>query len=271
MALRRSRRRRYASIIVVPPERDEPVHLNLPGWAYYTLLGALGALVVMVIGGAILTSWMGVQLRHLRGLEARNLVLAEEAAKVSRLEAEVDEMENLKVRILDLAGVDVREEIEARSAAAAATPPMLESGAAEHGGPRIESASTITFGTMPSLWPVEGVISKEYRQDGDPSALHYGIDIAAPFRSAVRASGAGRVVFAGRDSVFGQLVVIDHGSGVLSYYGHNSELVVGRGDRIRRGQVIAHVGSTGESSAPHVHFEVRKDGKPISPRSFLVD
>jgi murein DD-endopeptidase MepM/ murein hydrolase activator NlpD len=273
MTTSKTRRRRYASIIIVPPQRDQPLNFNLPAWLYYLLLAGLGAVVVMAIGGLFLTSWLGVRLRNVREIEARNVVLEEEAARVDYLERELEQLENIKLRILELAGVDVRAEIEARTLdrigedEAERTIPGITSAA----GPVVAPSTSVTHGTLPSLWPVEGVISREFRSDGDPTSIHYGIDIAASHRAEVRAAGAGNIVFAGRDSVFGLMVVIDHGKTVLSYYGHNSELTVDEGDRVKRGAVIARVGSTGESSAPHLHFEVRKGGKPIDPRSYLVD
>ncbi|MGD8396423.1 MAG: M23 family metallopeptidase [Candidatus Eiseniibacteriota bacterium] len=273
----RTRRQRLASIIVVPPQREQPIHFDLPDWAYYVLLGGLGAIAVIAIGGLFLTGWMGVQLRHMRQVEARNVELAEEAAKVDRLERELEQIEDLRLRILELAGVDVRAEIEARSSAriGGLSDDPVELAEQLPDGSESEAGATSvpsgTRGTMPSLWPVEGVISREFRMDREPASVHQGIDIAASHGAPVKASGAGQVVFAGRDSVFGLMVIIDHGRGITSYYGHNSSLEVGRGDRVQRGDVIARIGSTGESSAPHLHFEVRKGGKPINPRSYLID
>ncbi len=275
MATGKSHRNRFASIIIVPPERDQPLNFNLPSWAYYLLLGGLGAAMVVLIGGVVLTGWLGGRLAHMREVEARNAFLEEEVTRVGELERELGEIDDMRLRVLELVGVDVRDEIETRAAvrARAADGYRTLAGVSPAGSvatPLISGANT-TRGTMPSLWPVEGVISNKYRVDGDPSTMHEGIDIAASFRSEVRASGAGMVVFAGRDSVFGQLVVIDHGKSVTSYYGHNSSIEVGQGDRVRRGDTVARVGSTGESSAPHLHFEVRKGGKPINPRSYLVE
>ncbi len=81
---------------------------------------------------------------------------------------------------------------------------------------------------------------------------------------------AGVVAFAGSASVFGELVIIDHGGEVQSLYGHNSVLEVDAGDWVEPGQEIARVGSTGESSASHLHFEIRRRGQPVDPRRYLV-
>jgi murein DD-endopeptidase MepM/ murein hydrolase activator NlpD len=268
----RRRRQNHASIIVVPPQRDGTLSFNLPGWAYYLVLGSIPAILVILIGGVLLASWMATQLRGMRDLEAQNHALQEETAKVVELERGLQDFEEFRLRVLDLVGADVRDEIEAR---AEARLQEAELSIAEASLPEdlfAESSPLANrLGTLPSLWPVEGVISRGFHVEGRSSQIHHGIDIAAPHGTAVRASGAGTVAFAGRDSVFGQLVVIDHGKGVHSLYGHNASLDVGQGDRVKRGQQIALVGSTGESSAPHLHFEVRRGGNAINPRTYLVD
>jgi len=118
-------------------------------------------------------------------------------------------------------------------------------------------------------WPVKGVISKSFSRSSVPGKEHHGLDIAAAHGTPVLAARSGQIVFAGKDSVFGQMVLIDHGGNLQSLYGHNSTLRVGIGDRVVAGQEIARVGSTGESSAPHLHFEIRSGGQAIDPRRHL--
>ena len=118
-------------------------------------------------------------------------------------------------------------------------------------------------------WPVNGLISKSFSRSTVPGKEHHGLDIAAAHGTPVHAARSGQVIFAGKDSVFGQMVLIDHGGNLQSLYGHNSTLRVGAGDRVVAGQEIARVGSTGESSAPHLHFEIRSGGQAIDPRRHL--
>jgi murein DD-endopeptidase MepM/ murein hydrolase activator NlpD len=87
--------------------------------------------------------------------------------------------------------------------------------------------------------------------------------------SYIRASGPGVVTKAGTDAVYGEFVLIDHGSGLETLYGHASRLLVKPGDRVNRHEVIALSGSSGQSSAPHLHFEVRLDGKPVDPLTYV--
>jgi murein DD-endopeptidase MepM/ murein hydrolase activator NlpD len=95
--------------------------------------------------------------------------------------------------------------------------------------------------------------------------MHQGIDIAAPTGQNIYAAKGGKVVFSGWRGNYGKLVIIDHGDGLSTYYGHNSRNLVSKGDRVDKGEVIAKVGSTGRSTGPHVHFEVRINGQPVNP------
>ena len=121
--------------------------------------------------------------------------------------------------------------------------------------------------------PASGVISSPFGLRADPftgaSKIHHGVDIAAPAGSPVEAAAAGRVVFSGTVAGYGNMVEIDHGGGWATRYGHNSANLVAAGDRIAVGQRIASVGQTGRASGDHLHFEVRRDGKAVSPAQFL--
>jgi len=98
---------------------------------------------------------------------------------------------------------------------------------------------------------------------------HAGIDIAASLGMEVRATASGEVRFAGRDDYYGELIVIDHNYGYQTYYGHNSKLLVSKGEKIGRWQVIALSGNSGRSSAPHLHYEIKKDGVSVNPEDYL--
>jgi murein DD-endopeptidase MepM/ murein hydrolase activator NlpD len=115
-------------------------------------------------------------------------------------------------------------------------------------------------------------VTNRFQNDNDPlRRRHLGLDIAAREGAPVLAAGDGVVIFADWDQYLGWLVVIEHGYGFTTRYGHNSSLRVERGDHIRRGQIIALVGSTGRSSAPHLHYEIWMNRTPVDPRSYLPD
>ena len=127
--------------------------------------------------------------------------------------------------------------------------------------------------TVPDLWPTKGRLSSTFGNRKNPFGrgikFHYGIDIANSIGTDIWAAGSGRVVFSGYKAGYGNTIIIDHGNGYKSYYAHNSKLLVNRGDRVEKGQLIAKMGNTGRSTGPHLHFEIHKGGKAIDPLTVL--
>ncbi len=118
-------------------------------------------------------------------------------------------------------------------------------------------------------WPVGGSLLSRFGSKGG-GKVNDGIDVAAPIGSKVTAAGSGVVVYSGNEiNVYGGLVLIDHGSGLISAYGHLGTLNVQRGDRVKQGQLLGSVGTTGYAKQPQLHFEIRKDRKPLDPLTKL--
>ena len=117
--------------------------------------------------------------------------------------------------------------------------------------------------------PVSGRISSKFGMRFHPirkrTKLHTGVDIAAPTGTPIRASAAGVVISAGWAGAYGNAVILQHGGGISTLYGHCSRVLVKKGQKVSKGQVIAKVGSTGYSTGPHCHFEKRVNGKPVNP------
>lgn len=129
-------------------------------------------------------------------------------------------------------------------------------------------------GDMPRLvWPARGRISSPYGWRVHPvyknRQFHGGIDIAVPVGTSVRAAAAGKVIRSGYMGAFGYGVVIDHGRGVTTWYGHNSRLSVKVGEKVRQGQVIARSGNSGITTGPHVDFRIKVDGETVNPMKWL--
>ena len=132
------------------------------------------------------------------------------------------------------------------------------------------------WASTPSLWPTQGWITSGfgYRLSpwGEGSVkMHKGIDIASPYGSAVFAPSDGTVVYSGYKGGYGNTVIIDHGYGISTLYGHNSELFVSEGEKISRGMKISSVGNTGSSTGPHLHYEVHVDGIPTDPSKYIFE
>jgi murein DD-endopeptidase MepM/ murein hydrolase activator NlpD len=116
-------------------------------------------------------------------------------------------------------------------------------------------------------WPVTGSITQHY--GGRHDAFHHGLDIAAPAGTPITALDSGVVTWAGRKSIYGLCVIIDHGQGRKTLYGHASKLLVQKGNTVNAGQTIAEIGSTGRSTGPHLHLEIYDNGKTVNPLAFL--
>jgi murein DD-endopeptidase MepM/ murein hydrolase activator NlpD len=129
--------------------------------------------------------------------------------------------------------------------------------------------------TTPSIWPTRGWVTSDFGSRLDPWSaerkMHQGLDIASPHGQPVYTPSDGTVVFAGTEGGYGKVLVVDHGYGVKTRYGHLSEIQVRTGDRVRRGDKIGAVGNTGRSTGPHLHYEVRVNGIPENPRKFILE
>jgi len=129
--------------------------------------------------------------------------------------------------------------------------------------------------SVPAVSPVRGLFTSPYGTRQDPitgrRAFHQGVDISAAPGRAVVASADGIVVRSGRIGPLGNAVYISHGYGLTTRYGHLSKLAVEPGQEIERGDVVGYVGNTGRSTGYHLHYEVRRDGKPVNPLGYILD
>ncbi len=129
------------------------------------------------------------------------------------------------------------------------------------------------FGTGQLVYPCDAEITSGFGWRIHPilgySRFHSGIDFGASYGSTIRAADSGSVIFAGWYGGYGYAVIIDHGNGISTLYGHTSKLYVAEGQPVQPGDAIAAVGSTGLSTGPHLHFEVRKDGEPVDPLTYF--
>lgn len=129
--------------------------------------------------------------------------------------------------------------------------------------------------SIPSIWPISGFITSHFGNRPSPFTgrieYHKGLDISAAIGTPIQASGNGRVILAGCDGAYGNCVVLQHGSGLTSRYAHMSTVDVKVGQNVRRGQIIGYVGSTGRSSGPHLHYEVKVNGMNVDPLRYILD
>jgi murein DD-endopeptidase MepM/ murein hydrolase activator NlpD len=194
---------------------------------------------------------------------------SEQRGLVSRLVASRDDLvaaEQAKQRTLAsiqgdrsavLAEID---DLQAQSAVLAARIRAAQQAAATSSTPPASGSGQLS-------WPVSGPVTSGFGMRW--GRMHEGIDIAVGQGTPVHAAGAGTVIYAGWMDGYGNLVVIDHGNGLSTAYGHNSSLACAVGQTVSAGQVVAYSGSTGHSTGPHVHFEVRVNGTAVDPLGYL--
>ena len=128
-------------------------------------------------------------------------------------------------------------------------------------------------GATPTLWPVMGRVTSSFGERLDPfngeGAFHAGLDIAASYGTPIHAPADGVIAKAGPASGYGREMIVDHGGGITTIYGHLSAFAVVAGQAVKQGQVIGYIGSAGRSTGPHLHYEVRVNNMPVNPHKYL--
>jgi murein DD-endopeptidase MepM/ murein hydrolase activator NlpD len=200
--------------------------------------------------------------------------------QLNDLNRRIEAVEDTSRRLAEMSGVATRQETELPRGAGGPALPMDSLTAIEYRTDHIEQelrayeAVLRERATVPSLWPIKGELESGFggRRNpfgGDGYEFHTGQDIDADMGTAVQAAANGTVIFAGWQNGYGQLVVIDHGDGLTTRYGHLSQIEATVGQSIKRGTILGLSGSTGRSTGPHLHYEVRINDKPVDPRPYL--
>jgi murein DD-endopeptidase MepM/ murein hydrolase activator NlpD len=158
------------------------------------------------------------------------------------------------------------DEIDSLQAASAALTERIRQAQAQRAA-STQSGSQSTPSSSGLIWPASGPVTSPFGWRW--GRMHEGIDIGAAYGSPIRAAASGTVIYCGWESGYGNLTVIDHGGNLATAYGHQSSIAVTCGQQVTQGQVIGYVGSTGHSTGPHLHFEVRVNGSPVDPMGYL--
>lgn len=278
--------RRYLNFLIIPDGTSREMKFRLSLWKVRIISGILGLWIVLLI---VLTIIYGKALSDLvsgKSLRRENERLKEYNAKVVELEKELLEYRKFTQKVALLAGIEypsntsmsnqttetvlALSEEEAHSTlkdreVTAEPPENLQPADTQEVQSEPDSLRQIPTGQ-----PIDGWITRGFSLEGHVfGGEHTGIDFAAREGTEVKVTADGRVSFVGWDDIYGNLAVVDHGNGFATYYGHNSRILVNSGDFVNRGEVIALSGNSGRSSAPHLHYEIRKDQVPIDPKDFL--
>jgi murein DD-endopeptidase MepM/ murein hydrolase activator NlpD len=141
------------------------------------------------------------------------------------------------------------------------------------GGRPATTADWLRMAAAPTMWPVEGPVTGSFGERIDPfngeGAFHTGVDISSNYGQAVIAPADGVVVFAAKAGGYGRLLILEHGHGISTRYGHLASFAGAVGQSIRRGDIIGYVGRSGRSTGPHLHYEVRINDVPVNPHKYM--
>jgi murein DD-endopeptidase MepM/ murein hydrolase activator NlpD len=241
-------------ILFVPEEGGESRSIRLSrSGVRWAVLGGISSAVVIAL---MAMTWWFLALEASKGWRQEALLdsLQAERGQILSLVAELDRLETEYTHLRSLFGPS-----------ADPVAPDLWLPPAGLPGTRPSQEGDLGDVNVPSGWPLAeaGYVTQPLIQ-GD-AGDHPGLDIAVATDSYIRASGAGRILRTGEDAIYGRFVVVDHGQGYQSVYAHASMILVDRGENVRRGEVIGLTGSSGRSTAPHLHFEILLDGLPVDP------
>lgn len=242
--------------------------IRLPVWAARAILAALAAVGVLIVVGVVLYAPIVRTAATVPGLKHRVAALEAENAQVAELSRSLALAEQRYEQIRGMLGGDVIPSVQAEQAEAP-MPVAAPIVAAPADTPRRYEAGP----SRPTHWPLTGVgvVTRGQINPGVRDETHAGLDVAVAIGTPIRASGGGVVAETGTDAEYGNFVMLNHPDGYQSLYGHTSRLLVAVGDTVEAGQVVALSGTTGRSTGPHLHFEIRQGGRAVDPRTLVKE
>ena len=287
----------FYTLIIVPhaKARFRRLHVSVRLTKWLAGIGAAAALVVC--GILVHYVWITTEVYELRRLRTENRALRvkteEYEQSAGQLRVKIDTLQSMVSKLGVMAGLDhtlpdTRVSGVGGAIGSESTAPALDP-AALHEMDRSVSALTarsarleefyqdqsVLLASTPSVWPVRGYLSAGFGNRLDPFTgqrdFHAGLDISAPVGTRVQAPADGVIVSAGQKGAYGNSIIVDHGFGVVTRYGHLSGFNVKPGQRVKRGDVIGFVGDTGRSTAPHLHYEVWVREQAQNPIHYILD
>jgi murein DD-endopeptidase MepM/ murein hydrolase activator NlpD len=288
----------FYTLIVVPHAkarfRKFQVSVRLTRWVLWAFCG----LAAVLAGILAHYTWITVEVADLRHLRTENLALATKARayeqNASQLQAKVLALQNIVTKLGMMAGVEqslpdagvggvgglsnVETTVPSLDIASSLRSLDDKVGTLTEKSSRLETifeSQREMLASTPSVWPVRGYLSAAFGNRIDPFTgqpdFHPGLDISTPRGTKIVAPADGVVVFCGQKNGYGNALVIDHGYGLVTRYGHLDGFEARPGQRVRRGDVIGFVGNTGRSTAPHLHYEVWVNDQARNPIQYILD
>jgi murein DD-endopeptidase MepM/ murein hydrolase activator NlpD len=291
--------RRRFTVMIVPDAHARMRRFHLRGAQVAWLAAAAGALLLCALAVPLVSAWGFSATRELAKVRAERDQLADRSAEIdatlATVRAELQRFEQRTQTLATIAGLDLPSFGPAGQGLGRGVDSLDVVGRAELMQGEVAEltdrsallerrldtveqaldAQSERLSRMPTVLPVRGLIGAGYAWRRDPFTgqrqFHRGLDISAPQGTPVRAPADGIVVKSERHQGYGNVLYVSHGDGTVTRYGHLLEFKVRAGQKVERGDVIALVGSTGRSTAPHLHYEVLVGGKQIDPMRYVMD
>lgn len=265
---------RYVTFMIIPHE-DAPAHsLRV---SRNSIVAAITLLVVFLLVIVVFMVFYGkilLQAQKATILERRVNDLAVHREEIASLKSQLREMEEMSVRLRQMLGMPLSpvDSLYVGESGQVLVKNTTQETPSKKNLDVADQEEVVLLRSLPSQWPTKGWISRGFHiaeGEGSPR-YHPGIDIAASRGAPVVVAADGIIITSAWNETYGHYIEVDHGFGTNTLYGHNERNVVSEGDRVRRGQVIAFLGSSGRSTAPHLHFEITKNGVPVDPMGYLL-
>lgn len=251
---------KHVTIMFIPDDAQSPWQWKVRLVVLQLIGVALGLVVIGIVLFFVFYGTMLYRTAMAERLQAENEELRRYKYKVVLLEENLTQARETVRRLTKLAGIDYK------------FPEYLDTFGQDSTRPQaaILSRPAGLDETIPAGLPVRGFITRTYELE-DEERFHPGVDIACAKGTPVLATASGEVFFAGDDEVYGRMLVIKHNDSVTTLYGHNDSLLVKKGERVVVGSRIALSGNTGQSTAPHLHYELRVHDEPLNPLEHSYD
>lgn len=279
---------KYFTFIIVPHSpSSRTVSIKIPRWAVHLVVFIMVSSSVVFLSSVVYTSYMTRKLVSYETLkietqtkDKRIQKLASQTDRLIRSLRELSEKENEIRKMLGLkkepVGLVIDEKLKGQAPNTASRRIAVLGNELKRRHMSIERLSSeITlmrkrFAFTPSIWPAAGRVMSTFGYRIVPwRGFHSGIDICNSYGSPIRCTAAGTVSYTGWRQGYGKTVIVDHSGGISTLYGHCSGYAVAQGQRVKKGQLIAYIGTTGYTTGPHVHYEVRRNDVAINPAGYL--
>ncbi len=269
--------KKYYTIMFIPEGKEKTFSVHVYrsivySFIFFIIIFFVGSICLLLKSGEI-----AAKLQLVYALRSENKKLIEENKKLNFVRDKIEKIEALGQylqKMATIAGDPVKQKDQA---AGLLIRPGDEADVKKEGfeeNKDFKQKSEVSQGflaAIPNIEPTEGWLTRKFvAQQNDTEQVHSGVDFAATSGTLIRSTARGVVEDVYKDTYFGIIVAVKHGYGFVTRYGHCLQVLVAKGDHVERGQTIALVGNTGRSSAPHLHYEVIKDGKNVDPLEYII-